>query len=830
MTTEYSIQKMVSDGTLSTIALGIQYLQRNDIYMRVAGEETPQSGAPSGYTWSFLDNTTLKILPVVPNGVEVVVYRRTDIDAMYNIYSQNAQFDEATIDENNQQLLYIAQEYLEQGIPGAGVDIIEFIRDDGSFTYYRIKRTDGSYSDEFYVPSAGSITKVLARESLRRSYAEVGYNLVDGSFEAGGTLVDANDVLLHEASGVVYSWGGAFPKSVSANTDPTPPGSGYTPRDRALLRDQLLEQLVPLNKAVHSSTVVRPVFVRQTCTTTNNSAVVSVQDASQFSVGDNILLCAGGTQQYSGSINVQGSPARSGTIYMVLDGYLISNIAVLASDTAAVVAAKLRAVTVSGWTVSGSGTTATFTKNVPGVTVGAFISDTELVGLPYTESVSMDPTFNQISKITAINTSSNTVTIDHNAQYTGSGLCYLEHGKALSAATQNGTVSIVMDGGEYLFHDGLKFTSDFTGIIGGLNGDITIYVIGGEGVPVIECEKPSAGEAYYGNVVNNIFIDMQNARRPGIVGRRLWDTSSWNNVLVDRVHPSFAGVSVRRHSSQPAPTTANDQTVVSQSVCMRGVHAISRSPMAGTPIYMEYVQEANLDNVKGVFAADFNSVALAGTTSVGVQLEACRGIVGNNMSAAGAKYGVVVTSITGESRGITLTGPTLETNENNVDIRGGAYDIFDINITNPRTIGGGTGKFKVQRLTRGRIECGDRPIDIAVACKGVHGIVDGAAAAANAGSGCYITRTAAVGTNVTAHAYPSGLSLSCGGNRVDLLPGSFDLLSSGSKVVGVDYPLTQNETALVLMANNAGTQVLSRVLIGPVDSAQNGFRVLRILN
>lgn len=205
MAIQYSIQKMVSDGTLSTIALGIQYLQRNDIYMRVAGEETPQSGAPSGYTWSFLDNTTLKILPVVPNGVEVVVYRRTDVDAMYNVYSQNAQFDEATIDENNQQLLYIAQEYLEQGLPGAGVDTIEFLRDDGTTTYYRIKRTDGSYSEEFQVPSAGSITKILARESLRRSYAEAGYNLVDGSFDAGGALVSSNDVLLQESTGKAFS-------------------------------------------------------------------------------------------------------------------------------------------------------------------------------------------------------------------------------------------------------------------------------------------------------------------------------------------------------------------------------------------------------------------------------------------------------------------------------------------------------------------------------------------------------------------------------------------------------------------------------------------------
>lgn len=231
MAVQYSTQKMVSDGTLSTIALGIQYLQRNDIYVRIAGVETPQSGAPSGYTWSFINNTTLKILPVVPNGVEVVVYRRTDVDAMYNVYSQNAQFDEATIDENNQQLLYIAQEYLEQGIPGAGVDTIEFLRDDGINTYYRIKRTDGSYSPEFSVPSAGSITKTLAREALRRSYAGAGYNLVDGSFEVGGTLVNANDVLLHEASGKGYTGPSGY---VAPGTDPA--SIGFEDRSKLLPR------------------------------------------------------------------------------------------------------------------------------------------------------------------------------------------------------------------------------------------------------------------------------------------------------------------------------------------------------------------------------------------------------------------------------------------------------------------------------------------------------------------------------------------------------------------------------------------------------------------
>lgn len=231
MTTEYSIQKMVSDGTLSTIALGIQYLQRNDIYMRIAGDETPQSGAPSGYTWSFVNNTTLKILPAVPNGVEVVVYRRTDIDAMYNIYSQNAQFDEATIDENNQQLLYIAQEYLEQGIPGAGVDTLEFVRDDGTYTYYRIKRTDGSYSDEFTVPSAGSATKIIAREALRRSYASTGFNLVAGSFETGATTTSPTDAVWSEATGAAY-----YKKDGTVGSAPVAPDAGWQKIDSSHVR------------------------------------------------------------------------------------------------------------------------------------------------------------------------------------------------------------------------------------------------------------------------------------------------------------------------------------------------------------------------------------------------------------------------------------------------------------------------------------------------------------------------------------------------------------------------------------------------------------------
>jgi len=92
--------------------------------------------------------------------------------------------------------------------------------------------------------------RVQVRESLRRSYAEAGYNLVDGSFEAGGTLTGVGDVLLHEASGKAYSWHGSYPLGVYVvppNSSPSEvswvdesslePGAGTVRDGRFALRD-----------------------------------------------------------------------------------------------------------------------------------------------------------------------------------------------------------------------------------------------------------------------------------------------------------------------------------------------------------------------------------------------------------------------------------------------------------------------------------------------------------------------------------------------------------------------------------------------------------------
>lgn len=49
------------------------------------------------------------------------------------------------------------------------------------------------------------INKIHSREALRRTYQEIGLNLVPGSFEEGGTLESTTDILLEEKTGKCYS-------------------------------------------------------------------------------------------------------------------------------------------------------------------------------------------------------------------------------------------------------------------------------------------------------------------------------------------------------------------------------------------------------------------------------------------------------------------------------------------------------------------------------------------------------------------------------------------------------------------------------------------------
>lgn len=78
-----------------------------------------------------------------------------------------------------------------------------------------------------------NLLRANVSEALRRSYAEAGYNVV-GTFQAGFTYVNANDVGIDPATGKGYS-GPAGP--VDAGTDPT--SGGFVDMSSALLRSNI---------------------------------------------------------------------------------------------------------------------------------------------------------------------------------------------------------------------------------------------------------------------------------------------------------------------------------------------------------------------------------------------------------------------------------------------------------------------------------------------------------------------------------------------------------------------------------------------------------------
>ena len=83
--------------------------------------------------------------------------------------------------------------------------------------------------DTSWVELSTSVHSRLEREALRLCIAAAGFNLVDGSFEAGGTLVNANDVLLQERTGKAFSGPAG---TVAAGTNPA--SGGFVDRSHTL--------------------------------------------------------------------------------------------------------------------------------------------------------------------------------------------------------------------------------------------------------------------------------------------------------------------------------------------------------------------------------------------------------------------------------------------------------------------------------------------------------------------------------------------------------------------------------------------------------------------
>lgn len=81
------------------------------------------------------------------------------------------------------------------------------------------------------------------REQWRRSLAEAGLTLVDGSFEEGATANSKTDAVWHIAGGQCYTWNSTFPKDVPAKSTPASTGgvsnSAWILQTGASLRNDL---------------------------------------------------------------------------------------------------------------------------------------------------------------------------------------------------------------------------------------------------------------------------------------------------------------------------------------------------------------------------------------------------------------------------------------------------------------------------------------------------------------------------------------------------------------------------------------------------------------
>jgi hypothetical protein len=103
-----STQSAVSDGTLVTLILTIKYIDKADVTVLV--NNIPLV-VDVDYEWATA--TSITFMAPVPAGDVVLLVRRTELDNVLNIFADGASFNNKTMDENFEQLLFVGQEAQE---------------------------------------------------------------------------------------------------------------------------------------------------------------------------------------------------------------------------------------------------------------------------------------------------------------------------------------------------------------------------------------------------------------------------------------------------------------------------------------------------------------------------------------------------------------------------------------------------------------------------------------------------------------------------------------------------------------------------------------------
>lgn len=101
----FSTQRAVSNGTLQLLMIEIEFFDKSEITAYFNNTPT------TAFVWAT--DKSIRFNSPVPNGVEVLIRRTTDLSQPRHIFSQGAQFKDSTLDEDFKQILHIAQEAVE---------------------------------------------------------------------------------------------------------------------------------------------------------------------------------------------------------------------------------------------------------------------------------------------------------------------------------------------------------------------------------------------------------------------------------------------------------------------------------------------------------------------------------------------------------------------------------------------------------------------------------------------------------------------------------------------------------------------------------------------
>jgi hypothetical protein len=187
-----AVQTAVSDGTLTQLAVGLEYYNQTDISLN--RDDRPVAlVAGTDYQWTSSTSIQLLTNVPVPAGVVLTLRRRTDNDQLLNIYDGGAPFTRTTLDENFEQLLRLSQEFTE----GVGLDALG---QDLSLGGYRVTNMHDPVLTQDAV-SLGYLNRIIAAliaggSGPSPSAANVQYLRPDGAISNLQQLSGADGTLL----------------------------------------------------------------------------------------------------------------------------------------------------------------------------------------------------------------------------------------------------------------------------------------------------------------------------------------------------------------------------------------------------------------------------------------------------------------------------------------------------------------------------------------------------------------------------------------------------------------------------------------------------------